>query len=376
MKKTLDNPFLVSGYESPEYFCDRRSETQSLLEAFQNGRNVTLTSPRRMGKTGLILHTFYSLKQLFPQRPCIYIDLLATESLADFTELLASSVLGQLDSDPMKVMKKAVSLIRGIRPYISVDEFSGLPKIGVEIVKGEEAHTIAQIFEYLNNSGKECYLAFDEFQQIGQYPGINVEALLSSHIQNVHNVHFIFSGSQSHLLSEMFLSPKRPFYQSATHQSIGPIEMDDYYNFASHFFSIQGRMLTEDVFNWIYQRYEGHTWYMQKILNHLYPKKDKEINLGLVMESLGEILKENEFYYQMLLRSYTKGQVKLIKAIAREKKVSAITSGAFVSKYGLTATSSVKSALKRLLNDEIVYQSNDGYMLYDRFMSEWINLYA
>ena len=170
MKKTLDNPFLVSGYESPEYFCDRRSETQSLLEAFQNGRNVTLTSPRRMGKTGLILHTFYSLKQLFPQRPCIYIDLLATESLADFTELLASSVLGQLDSDPMKVMKKAVSLIRGIRPYISVDEFSGLPKIGVEIVKGEEAHTIAQIFEYLNNSGKECYLAFDEFQQIGQYP--------------------------------------------------------------------------------------------------------------------------------------------------------------------------------------------------------------
>lgn len=366
MKKTLDNPFLVSGYESPEYFCDRRSETQSLLEAFQNGRNVTLTSPRRMGKTGLILHTFYSLKQLFPQRPCIYIDLLATESLADFTELLASSVLGQLDSDPLKVMKKAVSLLRGVRPYISVDEFSGLPKIGVEIMKGEEAHTIAQIFEYLNNSGKECYLAFDEFQQIGQYPEKNVEALLRSYIQNIHNVHFIFSGIQSHMLSEMF----------STLQTIGPIGKDDYFKFASHFFSIQGRMLTKDVFDWIYQRFEGHTWYIQKLLNHLYPKKDKEINPGLVMESLGEILKENEFYYQMLLRSYTKGQVKLIKAIAREKKVSAVTSGAFVSKYGLTATSSVKSALKRLLDDEIVYQSNDGYMLYDRFMSEWINLYA
>ena len=39
--KELSNPFLVYGYDSPRYFCDREAETQELLEAIQNGRNVS-----------------------------------------------------------------------------------------------------------------------------------------------------------------------------------------------------------------------------------------------------------------------------------------------------------------------------------------------
>ena len=60
--KELNNPFLVYGYDGPQYFCDRETETQDLLEALLNGRNVSLISPRRMGKTGLIHNLFYHLQ--------------------------------------------------------------------------------------------------------------------------------------------------------------------------------------------------------------------------------------------------------------------------------------------------------------------------
>ena len=50
--KELENPFVVYGYVSPIYFCDREQETYDLITALSNGRNVTLMSPRRMGKTG------------------------------------------------------------------------------------------------------------------------------------------------------------------------------------------------------------------------------------------------------------------------------------------------------------------------------------
>jgi len=50
----LDNPFLIRGYAGPEYFCDRTAETQQLVSAISNGRDVTLVAPRRYGKTGLI----------------------------------------------------------------------------------------------------------------------------------------------------------------------------------------------------------------------------------------------------------------------------------------------------------------------------------
>ena len=53
------NPFIISGYISPEYFCDREEETARMLNAIENGRHITLFSPRRMGKTGLIRHLFY-----------------------------------------------------------------------------------------------------------------------------------------------------------------------------------------------------------------------------------------------------------------------------------------------------------------------------
>lgn len=57
------NPFLIYGYHSPAYFCDRESETQKLISALRNGRNVTLISPRRMGKTGLIKQAFFLMQQ-------------------------------------------------------------------------------------------------------------------------------------------------------------------------------------------------------------------------------------------------------------------------------------------------------------------------
>lgn len=53
MKNIPTNPFLITGYQGPDYFCDREKETASLMSALKNGKNITLISPRRMGKTGL-----------------------------------------------------------------------------------------------------------------------------------------------------------------------------------------------------------------------------------------------------------------------------------------------------------------------------------
>lgn len=368
----IENPFLITGYESPEYFCDRKNETADLLETLRNGRNITLTSPRRMGKTGLIKHCFHLLKEQDQAISVIYIDLFPTENLTDFTQAFASAVLGHLDSNPMKLLKKATAFFKALRPTITYDDITGKPKVSMDIAKGTESHSIEQVFQYLKQTEKTCYIAFDEFQQIAHYPEKNIEALLRSYIQDLHNVHFVFSGSQAHMLQEMFLSPKRPFYQSTAGKTIGTINEEPYYLFASGFFKKQERELPDNIFRVIYQRYEGHTWYIQMILNRLYSKSARVIDYELVQECISDILTENEYYYQSLLRAYAKGQANLLKAIAKEKKVSEILSGSFISKYGLTATSSVKSALKRMIDDEIVYQSDGGYIIYDRFFGEWL----
>ena len=58
-----NNPFVLAGYKGPAYFCDRVKETKRLCDAIKNESNVTLLSPRRYSKTGLIRNAFYKLER-------------------------------------------------------------------------------------------------------------------------------------------------------------------------------------------------------------------------------------------------------------------------------------------------------------------------
>jgi len=174
------------------------------------------------------------------------------------------------------------------------------------------------------------------------------------------------------MLSEMFISAKRPFYASTAIQNIGSIPCDPYYQFSSSFFEDKGRNLPEEVFRFLYDRFDGHSWYIQKVLNKIYSWQIEEVDEKSVLKAIKDIISENEYYYQMMLRAYSRGQGRLMKAIAREGCIVEIFAGEFISKYSLNATSSVRSAVKRLVDDELVYHDAKGYSIYDRFMAEWL----
>ena len=366
-----NNPFLISGYYSPEFFCDREQECSAILDALRNGRNVTLVAPRRMGKTGLIRHAFYRLKERQPDVVTFYMDIYSTQLLGDFVRLFGNTVLGQLDAAPRKALNRMGRFIRSCRPVFTFDELTGVPKVTIDVAPAEERSTLKEIFEYLGSSEKRCYVAIDEFQQVAEYEEAGVEALLRSYIQFLPNVNFIFAGSKQHLMQEMFMSSKRPFYQSTQLLTIGPIERGEYGRFAMGHFDGHGVKLPGEVFDAIYGQYEGYTWYVQCLLNRLYGY-DRNVDMELVAYATEQIVSEYSYTYANQLNTYPLGQVRLLKAIAKEGCVKEVLSGDFISRHKLRAASSVSAALKKLLENELVYQASNGYMVYDRFMGEWL----
>lgn len=367
-----NNPFLITGYYSPEFFCDRKEETATILDALHNERNVTLIAPRRMGKTGLIRHAFYHLNEQNKDIVTCYMDIYSTQSLGDFVRLLANTVLGKLDTLPQKALNRISRFIRSCRPVFTFDELTGAPKVTIDVAPSEERNTLKEIFEYLGSSEKRCYIAIDEFQQITEYPEKGIEALLRSYIQFLPNVHFIFAGSKQHVMREMFTSSKRPFYQSTQLLTLGTINIDEYASFAIEHFAKHSLNLPKKVFDKIYEKFNGHTWYIQSILNRLYGY-NRNVDWELVRYTLEQIISEASYSYADLMKAYSPGQVRLLKAIANEGCVKEILAGDFISKYNLRATSSVKASLKKLLDNELIYQTSEGYIIYDRFMNEWIN---
>mgnify|MGYP000401663203 FL=1 len=366
-----NNPFLVTGYHSPEYFCDRRQETETMIQALYNGRNVTLIAPRRMGKTGLVKNVFYKLHEQEPDIVTFYMDIYSTQSLGDFIRLFASTVLGRLDSVPQKALGRVGKFIKSCRPVFTFDELTGQPKVTIDIVPSSEEATLREIFDYLRSSEKRCYIAIDEFQQIAEYPEKGAEALLRSYIQFVPNINFIFAGSKQHIMQQMFHSAKRPFYQSTQTQVIDRIARDEYYRFAADFFTRQGRKLAEETFGYLYDAFDGHTWYIQTLLNRLYGYAGNP-DIGMVDYAIGEVVAESTYTYENLLAAYPASNIRLLKAIAKAGCVREINSGDFITEYRLRAASSVNSALKRLIDREMVCKTADGYIVYDRFMAIWL----
>lgn len=366
-----NNPFLIAGYHSPEFFCDRNAESSTILEALYNGRNITLIAPRRMGKTGLIHHVFYQLKEQKSDVVTLYMDIYSTQSLGDFVRLFANTVLGQLDSVPQKALNRIGQFIRSCRPVFTFDEITGTPKVTVDVSPTEEESTLKEIFDYLGSSEKRCYIAIDEFQQIAEYPEKGVEALLRSYIQFLPNVNFIFAGSKQHVMQEMFTSSKRPFYQSTQLLTIGTVNRDEYADFAMAHFAKNNLQLPREVFDAIYDKFDGHTWYIQNLLNRLYGY-NRDVEMASITYAMEQIVAEQSYSYADLLKAYPAGHVRLLKAIAQEGCVKEVLAGNFISKHKLRAASSVSSALKKLVANELVYQTTDGYIIYDRFMGEWL----
>lgn len=366
-----NNPFLISGYHSPEYFCDRKQETAKIIDGLHNGRNITLIAPRRMGKTGLIRHTFQNINNQDSKIITLYMDIFSTQSLGDFVKLFANTVLGKLDSNPKKALNRITRFIRSCRPIFTIDELTGIPKVTIDVVPSEEENTLKEIFDYLASSEKRCYIAIDEFQQISEYPEQGVEALLRSYTQFVTNVNFIFAGSKKHIMQEMFTSSKRPFYQSSQIITIDAIEKEEYADFAIKHFSENNITLPKKIFDSIYDKYDGYTWYIQVMLNRLYGFH-REVNEELVNYAISEIISDYSYSYADLMKAYPSSNIRLLKAIAKEGCVKEILSGNFITKYRLRAASSVSTSLKKLTENELVYKTDKGYIIYDRIMDEWL----
>ena len=368
----LANPFIYQGYESPEYFCDREAETKVLLSHLKNGRNVTLVSPRRIGKTGLIKNTFFHLKEEAQDAVCLYLDIFATKNLHDFVEQLGTMVINDIVRRNSSFIEKAISFFSSLRPVFSMDPLTGEPSVSITIEPTQEDITIRSIFNYLNESGKEVYIAIDEFQQIAEYPEKGTEALLRSYIQFAQHVHFIFSGSKHHLMAEIFGSPKHPFYQSTEMMGLKPLDCDVYYLFSRNFFNEKGGDLSKDTFEHIYRQFEGHTWYVQCILNRLYETEMQVDSIGQVNAALLSILEGREPQFESMVQFFTENQFSLLKAIAKDGIVAQPTAGKFIKDHKLNGASSVKSALKVLEDKELVYRKSNGYVIYDRFMDLWL----
>lgn len=370
----INNPFIVGGYISPHYFCDREVETEQLIRNITNGRNIVIISVRRMGKTGLIRHCFYQ-DEIKEHYYTFFIDIYATGSLREFVFALGKEIFEKLKPKGMKFIERFFSVISSLRAGFKLDSLTGEPTfdIGLGDIQAAET-TLDEIFAYLEQADKPCIVAIDEFQQIGNYMEKNVEAILRTKVQHCQNSHFIFAGSQQHIMMNMFNSPARPFYQSVNMMQLKSIPLTAYRAFVERLFLENEKRIEKELIDEVYQFFEGHTWYVQLMFNELYilTGKGKVCDRSLQNIALTNILQMQHFTYQEIFSRLPEKQKEVLIAIGKEQKATGVTSVKFIKKYKLNTPSSVQAALKGLLEKNLVAQEQNQYEISDKLLGVWL----
>lgn len=376
MKKSdiiIENPFVTTGYVSQRYFCDREKETDDLIRLLTNGNNVALISPRRYGKTDLLRHCF-AQKAIADRYYTFIVDIYSTKSVAEMVNRLGSVILETLKPKGKKVWEKFLSMLATVRQEIGFD-INGLPSWSVSVGDMDTPDTtLGEIFTYLQNADRPCLVAIDEFQQITKYADENIEAALRTHIQYCSNAKFVFSGSRQHLMGSMFTSPARPFYQSVTIYALKRLPLDKYSTFCQQHFSERDKRLDEGVVEHLYARFDGVTYYIQRVMNELYSltpgggtcrTEDIETAIQRIIDTSSPI-------YEDLLYQLPEKQSRVLVAIGKEQHAENITSGKFVKKHGLLSPNSVKAAVPALIEKGMLTMDKGGYEVYDKFFSIWL----
>ena len=371
---TRKNPFVTKGYAGNEYFCDRVRETNDIVSLLCNENNLALISPRRLGKTDLIRHCF-AQPEIRDSYYSFLIDIYATNSLRDFVNVFGRAIMEELKPRGRRVWEKFIGALKSLQSEISFD-INGNPVWGIGLGNMENPSvTLDEIFYYLEHADKPCIVAIDEFQQITQYTdGQNIEAALRTHIQRCTQTTFLFAGSKRHLMSEIFSSPSRPFYQSVITMGLAPISLDKYRDFSIQKFRDYGKEVDAACVDEVYARFHGVTSCLQRVMNVLFLRTEsgERCTADMVDDAINYLLDLYSENYETQLSQMSERQRILFRAIAAEGQVRNITGAAFIKKYKLLSASSVSSAAKALLERDFVTNEKGTYSVYDQFFALWL----
>lgn len=374
MQKPI-NPFIVTGKIEPDYFCDRVQESARLIKSLVNGNNMVIVSPRRMGKTGLIQFC-YEKPEIKDTYYTFFIDILHTSSLKEFCYILGKEIFDSLAPRSKTMSDLFFQTLKSISGKFGFDPSTQLPTFNVELgdIQRPE-YTLEEIFNYLAAADKPCIVAIDEFQQIAKYPEKNMEALLRTHIQKIRNSHFIFAGSERHMMQAMFTSSARPFYRSADILELNAIEESIYVPFVIDLFESRDRGISKDAVERVYRLFKGHTYYIQKTFNEAFADTlpGEECTIEDLEQTIDNLIAGNATIFREILSNIPEKQKELLYAIAREEEAERITSSNFIKKHSLASASSIQSAIMKLLEKDLVTELNKKYAVSDKLFAMWMN---
>lgn len=368
----MKNPFKYGETVAGEYFTNRKKEISDLTQYILAGQNVFMYSKRRLGKTSLVKTVLQELSQK-KEVIAIYVDIQQATSLAQFLEIYSQAISKALITRKER-MEKIASFFSRIIPAFELEpdgkwkvlfDFS---KTKASINRGlEEVYELPQ--RIAQEYKKRVVVVFDEFQEISRLNGEEFEKRLRSFIQHHQEVCYIFTGSKTHIIIQMFADPNRAFYKSAAVYPLEPMPVTEMTDFVAKRFEATSKSISEDLAEEIVQLSKNSPYHVQMLSWNVWLAAGKVVNKADIQAGLEEIMHhQNELFYTWY-DSASLPQRALLRTLARTNQ---IFSHETILNYNLGSSSTIQASIRTLIKNGLVDKEIGGYSLVDPFFQIWL----
>lgn len=350
------NPFKFGTVVKGGDFCDREKEMEMILSDLRSGTHITLISPRRFGKTSLILNLFDKVD--FAET--FYIDLMGITTIEDFLNTYTKVFLDKLRgrSKIETILKKLLPKIEGLQ--LNIGSFGFTVSISPTHSNIEEVFSLPEKFK------KKVIVAIDEFQEITNIKNFDLLSILRKNTQFFENTTFLFSGSRRHVMKDIFSNPEKPFYRFSKFVNISMLDKVETLNFIKRKFKSTLIDIDENICEMIYDISYGHPYYIQYLSHTLWNvvslQKREYCNKEDFTEALNQVLLSERPMFEVLWDSLTTNQRIILRNISNGK-----------SPYDtIMSAGSVKRAIDTLVKSDIIDKLGEKYQIIDPMFKIWL----
>jgi len=372
----MRNPFSYGSLVAGDQFCNRLQEMAELRKAVDDGLHLFLYGERRTGKTSLL----YRLRDSLPPEDyiIIFVDVWTVDSEEMFAKRCAAAYLTAFERKPETLLRTAKEWISGLAPELTVGP-DGMPALTFRsVARGTDAgpllteilHIPRRIAE--RHPEKQILVVFDEFQRIREFDTGQIERTLRSAVQEQGDIAYIFCGSRKHLIREMFLNEESPLFRSAAHFPIGNIGSEHWEPYIVERFRRTGKKISSELIRRLVSLSEGHPFYTQMLAHAVWGIVDDTVKPSDIDEAVSILLDREQYAYGEMWNALPLSARNMMRAIVTEAPLTTPYTAEIGKRYELKSPSTAQRAIKYLVTNDIVENTENGYIVIDRFFRLWV----
>lgn len=372
----MDRAFVYGMSVEGENFTDRVKETKRLKLDFENGINVILVSPRRMGKSSIVKRVKSEMTN--PDIKIVLMDIYDCRSEYDFYNRFASAIIKGTSTKTEQILETIKRFLVRLTPKIS---FSPEPMSEVSLSLGitpqnYQPEEILQLPEMIaQEQGVHLVVCIDEFQQIGEFSdSLAVQKRLRGVWQHQRNVSYCLFGSKKHLMTRLFQNRKMPFYQFGETMFLDKIPTSDWIAYICSRFVKQGKQISEELAQKICETVENNSSYVQQLAWNVFAETNKEATIEDFENGVQALMAQCSGLFEQQIMGLTSYQLNFIRAICDGVHTD-FGSKTILENYNLGTKSNITRIKTTLRDRELIDITQDGVFLEDPVFRMWIKKY-